>query len=100
MLPLRYKVETVSRAGLVYCVRSGIEIVVFVRSLPAPPCDASIVTMAVAGVWALTRLARAVANSGLLSFIFVNCECDVRIYQGDIKRERRGEGLCCACCCE
>lgn len=61
--------EMASRAGLVYCAKSGIVSVVFVKPLPAPPCEASRVIMAEAGVWALARLVRAVAMSRFLSFM-------------------------------
>lgn len=76
LLPVRYNVDTVSRAGFVYCVSSGIVSVVFVRPVAAPPCDASTVMIAVADVWPLARLAlvRAVAMSELLSFILVSRE--------------------------
>ena len=44
--PVRNRYETVWSAGSVYVVFSGTEMVLFVRPLPAPPCDASMVTWA------------------------------------------------------
>jgi len=44
--PVRKRYETVWSAGSVYVEFSGTDMVLFVRPLPAPPCDASMVTCA------------------------------------------------------